>query len=55
VFADNALWAGRVADPEVTDAATNAVREFNRRFASDPRIDGTVLPVGDGLAVGVVR
>ena len=55
VFADNALWAGRVADPDVNDAATAAVREFNRRFASDPRIDGTVLPVGDGLAVGVVR
>jgi predicted O-methyltransferase YrrM len=55
VFADNALWAGRVADPDVTDAATMAVREFNRRLASDPRIDATVLPVGDGLAVGVVR
>ena len=55
VLADNALWAGRVADPEVTDPATTAVREFNRRFAADPRLDGTVLPVGDGLAVGVVR
>ena len=55
VFADNALWAGRVADPDVNDAATLAVREFNRRLASDPRIDATVLPVGDGLAVGVVR
>lgn len=55
IIADNALWAGRVADPEVNDAATNAVREFNRRFASDPRLDGTVLPVGDGLAIGLVR
>ena len=55
VCADNALWAGRVADPAVVDDATNAVREFNRRFSSDPRVEGTVLPVGDGLAVGVVR
>ena len=55
VFADNALWGGRVADPDVNDAQTLAVREFNRRFATDARIDGTVLPVGDGLAVGVVR
>jgi len=55
IMADNALWGGRVADPAVTDAETMAVREFNRRFASDPRIDATVLPVGDGLAVGLVR
>jgi predicted O-methyltransferase YrrM len=55
IFADNALWAGRVADPEVNDTATAAVREFNRRLSTDPRIEATVLPVGDGLAVAVVR
>jgi predicted O-methyltransferase YrrM len=55
IAADNALWGGRVADPEVNDAATLAVREFNRRFASEPRLDAVVLPVGDGLAIGVVR
>jgi predicted O-methyltransferase YrrM len=55
IAADNALWGGRVADPDVSDAATLAVREFNRRFAAEPRLDATVLPVGDGLAVGVVR
>jgi predicted O-methyltransferase YrrM len=55
IAADNALWGGRVADPAVTDAATLAVREFNRRFSTESRLDATVLPVGDGLAVGVVR
>ena len=55
ILADNALWAGRVADPEVNDTATAAVREFNRRLSTDPRIEATVLPVGDGLAVAVVR
>ena len=55
VVADNALWGGRVVDASVQDPATRGVREFNRRFASDPRLAGTVLPVGDGLAVGVVR
>jgi predicted O-methyltransferase YrrM len=54
IAADNALWGGRVADPEVNDAATLAVREFNRRFASEPRLDAVVLPVGDGLAIAVV-
>lgn len=55
VLADNALWGGRVADPAVQDPATQAVREFNRRLAAEPRLDATILPVGDGLAVGVVR
>jgi predicted O-methyltransferase YrrM len=55
IFADKALWAGRVADPDVNDTATAAVREFNRRFSTDPRLEATVLPVGDGLAIGAVR
>lgn len=55
VLADNALWGGRVLDPNVDDDATRAVREFNRRFASDPRITGIVVPTHDGVAIGVVH
>lgn len=55
VIADNALWHGRVLDRRVDDAATRGVREFNRRFAADPRLLGIVLPIHDGVAVGVVR
>ncbi len=55
VLADNALWGGRVLDPSADDDATLAVREFNRRFASDPRITGIVVPTHDGVAIGVVR
>ncbi len=55
IVADNALRGGRVIDQSVTDAGTAGVREFNRRLAAEPRIAGTVLPVGDGVAVGVVR
>ena len=55
IIADNALWGGRVLDPAVTDEATLAVREFNRRFAADPRITGIVVPTHDGVAIGVVR
>ena len=55
VIADNALWGGRVLDPGATDDATRAVREFNRRFATDPRITGIVVPTHDGVAIGVVR
>ena len=55
IIADNALWGGRVLDQGVNDEATRAVREFNRRFASDPRITGIVVPTHDGVAFGIVR
>lgn len=54
LIADNALWGGRVLDPETADEGTKGVREFNQRMASDDRVRGTIVPVGDGLAVGVV-
>ena len=54
IIADNALWGGRVIDPAADDDATRSVREFNRRFASDPRISGIIVPTHDGVAIGVV-
>lgn len=54
IVADNALWGGRVLDERVTDEATLAVREFNRRLATDPRITGIVVPTHDGVAIGIV-
>ncbi len=54
VIADNTLRGGRVIDASVTDEGTNGVREFNRKLAEDPRIDGLVVPIGDGVAVGIV-
>ncbi len=55
LIADNALWGGRVLDPDTADEGTRGVREFNRRMASDDRVRGTIVPVGDGLAVAVVN
>ena len=55
VIADNALWGGRVLDERTDDETTRAVREFNRRFATDPRLLGIVVPTHDGVAIGVVR
>lgn len=53
VLADNALWRGRVADPEVDDAPTRGLRAFNRDLAAHPALASTILPVGDGVALGV--
>jgi predicted O-methyltransferase YrrM len=54
IIADNALWGGRVLDGRVDDEATRAVREFNRRLATDPRVTGIVVPTHDGVGIGVV-
>jgi predicted O-methyltransferase YrrM len=55
ILADNVLWSGRVADPEVTDADTEGLREYARRIAGDRRLDSVILTIGDGLAVSRVR
>ena len=55
LIADNTLWGGRVLDEAERDEKTTAVREFNRRMATDPRILGIIVPTHDGVAVGVVR
>jgi predicted O-methyltransferase YrrM len=53
IVCDNLLWKGRVAAGE-HDAATDALRAFNRRLASDPRLITSILAVGDGTGVSVV-
>jgi len=55
ILADNVLWSGRVADPKVTDADTEGLREYARRIAGDKRLDSVILTIGDGLAVSRVR
>ncbi len=52
LLADNALWSGRVLDPG-SDAIADALNRFNEAVSSDPRFEATILPVGDGLMVGV--
>jgi len=55
IIGDNALWGGKVYSGEASDEKTRAVREFNRRMASDPRVLGIIVPTHDGVAVAVVR
>ncbi|HEU5174525.1 MAG TPA: O-methyltransferase [Gemmatimonadaceae bacterium] len=55
IVADNALWGGRVLDDRATDEATVAVREFNRRLATDPRLTSIVVPTHDGVAIGILE
>lgn len=51
---DNLLWKGQVADG-VHDDATDALREFNQRITTDPRLMTILLPLGDGTGISIVR
>jgi caffeoyl-CoA O-methyltransferase len=51
ILVDNVLWSGRVFDPSVTDEDTAAIRAFNDQTAADPRVESTILTLGDGLTV----
>ena len=51
IAVDNTLWSGAVADPADRAADTLAIREFNDRLLADPRIDLSLLPIGDGLTL----
>lgn len=51
VAVDNTLWGGDVARPDVRDADTIALRAFNDKLHADPRVDVSLLPIGDGLTL----
>ncbi|MEN9235717.1 MAG: class I SAM-dependent methyltransferase [Gloeomargarita sp. GMQP_bins_25] len=51
LLVDNVLWGGRVIDPQAQDAATQAIRTFNRKVYHDERVLLSMLPVADGLTL----
>ncbi len=53
LLCDNAFFHGAAVDPEDRSPAAAGVRAFNRLAASDPRLVATIVPVRDGLVVGV--
>lgn len=54
VAAHNVFRGGRVTEPSA-DPDVEATREFNRRLASDPLLDSTLVPLRDGLSLSIVR
>ncbi|WP_418983687.1 O-methyltransferase [Alistipes sp.] len=50
LVADNILWSGKVVQPVAhNDRHTQALVEFNRLVAADPRVENVILPLRDGL------
>ncbi|MFN0084873.1 MAG: class I SAM-dependent methyltransferase [Blastocatellia bacterium] len=51
---DNMLWYGKVADPNVQDVDTAALRALNEKLHRDDRVFVSLLAVGDGISL-VIR
>jgi predicted O-methyltransferase YrrM len=52
---DNMLWDGAVADTERQDEDTQAIRSLNLKLRADQRVDLSLVPIGDGLALARKR
>jgi predicted O-methyltransferase YrrM len=52
---DNVLWGGQVADPSVTDSATEAIRQLNQHLHHDERVSLSLVPIADGLTLALKR
>jgi predicted O-methyltransferase YrrM len=48
---DNTLWSGRVLEAEPESPDTRAIQALNLALKDDPRVDLSLLPLGDGLTL----
>lgn len=55
IAGDNALAWGEVVNPESDREDVQDIRAFNRHMADHPGIDAAIVPVGDGMCIGVVK
>ncbi|OUL36688.1 SAM-dependent methyltransferase [Nostoc sp. T09] len=52
---DNVLWSGRIADPQIQDESTQAIRALNQKLRDDERVTLSLIPIGDGLTLALKR
>ncbi|OGV04499.1 MAG: hypothetical protein A2330_06495 [Ignavibacteria bacterium RIFOXYB2_FULL_36_7] len=58
IFIDNLLWHGFAAAQKIPGEyriSTKYIREFNTVFMNQPNLIATILPIGDGIGLGVKR
>jgi predicted O-methyltransferase YrrM len=51
IAVDNTLWGGAVANRDINDEDTVALRAFNEHVHRDTRVDISLVPIGDGLTL----
>lgn len=52
---DNVLWGGKVADLDVQDNRTKAIRNLNQKLLRDERVTISLVPIGDGLTLALKK
>jgi predicted O-methyltransferase YrrM len=58
IFIDNLLWHGFAAArkvPKENRISTKHIRDFNKVFMNMPNLTSTILPIGDGIGLGVKK
>ena len=56
IFVDNLLWHGYAASkrvPQNYKTSTKYIRDFNMVFTSQENLKTTILPIGDGIGIGI--
>ncbi len=56
IFIDNLLWHGHAASKTIPASyrkSTKYIRDFNRLFMAQRNIKTTILPIGDGIGLGI--
>lgn len=56
IFIDNLLWHGYTASKEIPSdykKSTKLIREFNQLFMSQVYLKTSILPIGDGIGIGI--
>ena len=51
ILFDNVLWGGAVVDEKNQDRNTTVIRNLNLHLLNDPRVDISMVPIGDGLTI----
>ena len=58
IVIDNLLWHGHVASTKVPakySRSTKHIRDFNKLFILQQNLDSMIIPIGDGLGLGVKK
>jgi len=57
IIGDNALAWGEIANADTTFEPQNvkAIRAFNERISTHPGLQSTLVPLGDGMVIGIKR
>ena len=56
ILVDNLLWKGYAAQSNVPakyKKSTEFIRKFNAHFLNSKKLKSLILPIGDGIGVGI--